>query len=59
MSTPSTCRESRYRVVQKLADDGPDLDAVAGKDDDPTPWCHGCKAMTQDACDCLPIAENN
>ncbi len=26
---------------------------------DPTPWCIGCSAMTQDECDCGPIAENN
>lgn len=26
---------------------------------DPTPWCHGCGAMTRDTCPCGPMAENN
>lgn len=28
-------------------------------DDDPTPWCIVCHAMTQKECDCLPFAENH
>lgn len=28
-------------------------------DYDPTPWCHGCGAMTKDKCYCGPTAENN
>jgi hypothetical protein len=26
---------------------------------DPTPWCHACGSMTQDMCQCGPIAEND
>jgi hypothetical protein len=29
------------------------------EDDDPTPYCAGCGAMTVHHCDCGPIAENN
>jgi hypothetical protein len=28
-------------------------------DYDPTPWCSGCNAMTQQKCKCGPIAEND
>lgn len=28
-------------------------------DDDPTPWCHVCRARAKRECTCLPIAENN
>ena len=27
-------------------------------DDDPTPWCHVCGAMTSKNCNCDPIADN-
>lgn len=29
------------------------------KDDDPSPWCSGCGAMTAKRCKCGPIADNN
>ena len=28
-------------------------------DEDPTPWCHVCGAMTQPNCHCGPIAESD
>jgi len=28
------------------------------EDFDPTPYCHGCGAMTAKECDCGPYAEN-
>jgi len=34
-------------------------DCPKSPDYDPTPWCSGCKSMTQEGCDCGPIAEND
>lgn len=31
---------------------------VTIEEPDPTPYCHGCGAMTKEGCDCGPIAEN-
>lgn len=33
--------------------------AQGQEDDDPTPWCAGCGAMTAEKCDCGPIADHN
>jgi len=33
--------------------------AEVSEDYDPTPWCLGCGAMTEDRCDCGPICDNN
>lgn len=29
------------------------------EEQDPTPWCSGCGSMTQEGCNCGPIADNN
>lgn len=28
-------------------------------DEDPTPWCHACGAITQERCHCGAIADND
>jgi len=41
-----------------LVDKNSEFYRVEREEEDPTPWCHGCGAMTAATCDCGPIAEN-
>ena len=45
-------REALAREAERQREPGED-------DEDPTPWCHQCGAMTRERCDCGPIAEND
>ena len=47
----------RLRIVGKERDAAIDA-AREGDEEDPTPWCSACGAMTKAKCGCGPIAEN-
>ena len=51
-----------FKMKEYLKREYPDIWATIERlqeqsdDDDPTPWCHGCGAMTKAACKCGPLA---
>jgi len=52
-----TCNQCGAETEQECAEN--DCGEFPVEDVDPTPWCSGCGAMTQDKCKCGPLADND
>jgi hypothetical protein len=48
-----------HRVKHTTDDEWDELLAEVEDAYDPTPWCSGCGAMSQEDCHCGPLADND
>lgn len=57
----TTIKASPYFAQRDATNALADVEKIAGgeDDEDPSPWCSGCRAKHHDECDCGPIADND